>query len=406
MAAHPAPSALHLLWRRLPQGPRRALLRRGSAWLAPRPDQPPPAVRLGVAVAGELDRASGLGEGARLYLRGLEALGVSCWEAGEGRPPPPPGVPLVLHVNAAALPLAMLRLGRRLLAGRRLIGVWPWELPVVPESWAAGFGFVHEVWAPSRFSAAAIERAMPPAFAQRRVRVVPYPVACGETPVAPRDRAALGLPADAVVTLVAFNLASSFERKNPLGAIAAHQAAFGTRPDRVLLLRVGNPAHFPGDFERLQQAAAPLPNVRLDTRTLPREEAQAIMAVCDIVLSLHRSEGFGLVPAEAMMWGKPVVATAWSGTEDFLDASCSIPVPARLVPATDPRGVFAAAGATWAEPNLAAAAAALRRLAEDPGERRRLGAAARQAAPVRLGPAALAEAVRGLGLPVPGLPLG
>ena len=35
------------------------------------------------------------------------------------------------------------------------------------------------------------------------------------------DRAAFGLPADALVVLVAFNLASSFERKNPLAAIAA-----------------------------------------------------------------------------------------------------------------------------------------------------------------------------------------
>ncbi len=392
---------LHRLWRGLPQGPRRALLGHGAALLAPRPDQPAPPGRRGVAVGGELDRASGLGEGARLYLAGLRALGIECWEAGADRPIPPDGAPLILHVNPAALPLAMLRLGRGLLRGRRIIGVWPWELQVVPASWRVGFDYVHEVWAPSRFSANAVKAAMPAGFGQPDVAVVPYPVACQPPTPAPLGRAALGLPENAVITLVVFNLASSFERKNPLGAIAAHRAAFGDRADRLLLMRVGNPDHFPGDFERLQAAAADLPNVRFDTRTLVRDEAHAVMQACDIILSLHRSEGFGLVPAEAMLLNKPVVATAWSGTVDFIDDTCGIPVPARLVPAVDPRGVFDAPGALWAEPDIAAAAAALRRLADDPGLRRQLGAAAKASATVALGSAALGAAVRGLGQMVP-----
>ena len=65
---------------------------------------------------------------------------------------------------------------------------------------------------------------------------------------APLDRPAFGLPDDAVVVLVSFNLASSLERKNPYAAIAAFRAAFGDRPDRVLLLKVGNPGHFPSEF--------------------------------------------------------------------------------------------------------------------------------------------------------------
>jgi glycosyltransferase involved in cell wall biosynthesis len=144
-----------------------------------------------------------------------------------------------------------------------------------------------------------------------------------------------------------------------------------------------------------------MPNVRFDTRTLARDDAHAVMAACDIVLSLHRSEGFGLVPAEAMLLEKPVVATAWSGPVDFIDSAWAIPVPARLVPAVDPRGVFQAPGAVWADPDVGEAAAALQRLAEDPGLRRRLGLAARSAAMGRLGAAPLATAVRGLGLTVP-----
>ncbi len=394
----PGPSLhpLHRLWRGLPREARRRWLVQGSAWLAPHPDQPAPPARAGIAVAGELDRASGLGEGARLMLHGLAALGVPAWAMRRGAPAPG-GAPLVLHVSAPQVPLALLRLGRAALRGRRVVGYWAWELPVAPESWRAGVQFVHEAWAPSRFAAAALEPLLP-----GRVRVVPHPVAAHPPRPSALGRAELGLPEDAVITLVAFSLASSFERKNPLGAIAAHRLAFGDRADRVLLLRVGDPHHFPADFARLRAAAAP--NIRIDTLTRPAADHFALMAACDIVLSLHRSEGFGLVMAEAMLLGVPVVATDWSGNVDFMDAGCAATVPARLVPADDPRGVYRVPGAMWAEPDLAAAAAHLVRLAEDAVARRALGRAGQAAARARLGPGALGAAVRGLGLPVAGLP--
>ena len=74
-------------------------------------------------------------------------------------------------------------------------------------------------------------------------------------------------------------------------------------------------------------------------------------------------------------------------------------VPARLIPADDPRGVFVAPGALWAEPDLTVAIAHLVRLADDASARRALGRAGQAAARVRLGPGPLAAAVCSLGLP-------
>ncbi len=383
---------LHRLWRGLPQEPRRRLLAGGTALLAPRPDRPAPPVLHGIAVGGELDRASGLGEGARLMLHGLQALGVPCWPLRPGAAVPP-GAALVLHATAPGMALALLRLGRAAVRGRRVVGYWAWELPVAPDAWRAGPPFVHEVWAPSRFSAAALQPLLP-----GRVQVVPHPVAAHPPVPSALRRADFGLPEDAVVTLASFSLASSFERKNPLGAIAAHRLAFGARGDRLLLLRVGDPHHFPADFAQVRDAAAALPNVRLDTRTLPAADMHALTLACDTVLSLHRSEGFGLVPAEAMLLGVPVVATGWSGNMEYMDPGCAALVPYALVPARDPRGVFEAPGAVWAEPDLGTAAAQLARLAGDPAARRALGLAGQAAARRRLGTGPLAEAVRGLGL--------
>jgi glycosyltransferase involved in cell wall biosynthesis len=209
------------------------------------------------------------------------------------------------------------------------------------------------------------------------------------------------LPDGAVVILVSFNLASSMARKNPMAAIAAFRAAFGDRPDRILLMKVGHPHHFPTEFAKLA-AAATGPNIRLETWNLSTADNHALIAAADIVLSLHRSEGFGLVPAEAMLLGKPVIATAWSGNIDFMDADSAALVGYRLVPARDPRGTYDIADAVWAEPDVAEAVAHLQRLADDAAARRELGARARLAAHARLGSEPLAAAVRALGIHHPG----
>lgn len=399
---------LHRAWRALPAGPRRRALASAAALLAPRLTQPPPRATSGVIVGGELTRASGLGESARLMLRALDVLGVPNWPLDIGallpahsddiefsgtRARAPADAALVLHVNAPLLPLVLARLPRHIARDRRIIGYWAWELPVVPADWRSGARFVHEAWAPSDFTAQALAPLL-----DGRVRTVPHALAAAPPVPAAMDRAAFGLPEDAVIVLIAFNLASSFERKNPLAAIAAFRAAFGDRADRRLVLKAGNVDHAPADFARLTAAITGAPNITLETRAFPTAEAHALTACADIVLSLHRSEGFGLVPAEAMLLGRPVVATGWSGNMTFMDADCAALVGYRLVPAHDKRGVYEVPGAVWAEPDIGEAASHLARLADDAALRARLGEAGRVAAHARLGTERLREAVRVLGV--------
>ncbi len=408
--AHTSPQLrlTHRLWRVLPAGPRRRALSSATAMMAPHPDRQPPPARGGVAVAGELGRPSGLGESARLMLLGLAGMGVASLPLDFGDPVararravaiPPPAMPLVMHVNAPLLPLALLRGPRRLIAGRRVIGYWSWELPTMPPAWKIGLGFVHEVWVNSEFAASAVA-SMLPSGSQIAVRSVPPPIAISPPVPSGLGRADFGLPADAVITLVSFSLASSFERKNPLAAIAAHRAAFGNRADRILLVKVTHAGEFPRDYLALREAARGLDNVRFEIRTFNAPDRHALTACADIVLSLHRSEGFGLVPAEAMLLGIPVVATNWSATTEFMDETSARLVSYRLVPAVDPRGVFEAPGAVWADADIEDAAAKLRELADDRESRRMLGAAGRRMATERLGDRQLRMAVRSLGLAI------
>ena len=73
-----------------------------------------------------------------------------------------------------------------------------------------------------------------------------------------------------------------------------------------------------------------------------------------------------LVLAEAMALGLPVIGTAYSGSADFLNPDTGYPVPFTLVPVKS--GEYPDhAGQVWAEPDVDAAAAAMRAIVERPG---------------------------------------
>jgi glycosyltransferase involved in cell wall biosynthesis len=364
----------HRLWSLLPRSARREALFGAMALLAPRPDRPVPEGRGSLTVAGFFTAATGLGSATRRLTEGLRQAGLDpvavdltrALRQRAGATPPPPAVPvpegpgtLLVHVNGPMLPWALFALGRRAVAGKRVIAVWNWELPELPADWSRGFAACHEIWVGSHFVAEACRRPGGPP-----VRVVPYPVPQPEP--APLGRAAFDLPEAAFVSLVVFDATSSLARKNPAGAIAAHRLAFGDRPDRILVLKTHATAEAGPAWAAVASEAAASPNIRILDRHLSRAELWALMAASDAVVSLHRSEGFGFAIAEAMALGRAVVATGWSGNVDFMTGPGAFPVPWTLVPARDPQETYDMPGACWAEPDTGAAAALLAELADRP----------------------------------------
>src|SRR5215472_9310647 len=370
------------LWRRLPHGTRQRILFDASRVLAPRPARAPHG-GMPIAIAGLLSTASGVGEGARLAYAALDAAGLAPGAFdlspafGQVELPPDPArralVPgegsLIVHVNAPYLPHALWALGRARIAARRIIGYWAWELPQLPPSWRGAVPFLHEIWVPSTFTAEAVR-----ATIDRPVRVVPHPLPT--TAPTPGMRTRLGLPADALVVLNVFHLGSAFSRKNPIAAVRAFRQAFGDVQNRVLAIKLVDNGAAPWALRALKEAIGDAGNIRVIDGMLSAADMAGLVAASDIVISLHRSEGFGLVPAEGMRFGKPVVATNWSGNLEFMSAQNSALVRCSLVPVDDPEGAIDGAGQVWAEADVDDAAQWLRRLADDAALRARLGAAA------------------------------
>ena len=335
-----------------------------------------------VKIVGYFAGSHGIAASARLAARAFEALGVPVeridvtdakldW-SGRLAEPVTAGA-WIFHLNPPELLAALACLGPKQLIGPRY-GYWAYELPRAPARWLKDAALVEEVWAPSRYTADALAGAAAP------VRVVPHPLFLEDyAKVAPAPRRA------AFQGVCVFDFNSSLARKNPHGAVEAWRRAFGDDLACELTLKAQNGAAFPDALATLQAKAAA--NVRVIDAIWPYDEVQSLIAGADVLISLHRAEGFGLTSAEAMALGTPVLATAFSGVLDFMDVDCALLVPCTQSPVDDPQGVYRSR-LTWAEPNLAVAAAELGRLRLDPALGRRLAQAARKRVAAQLSPQA------------------
>lgn len=328
----------------------------------------------GVSIIGHARGALGIGEDCRMAVRALQEAGVPValldvpvpGDAADGglrtllTDAPPYAATLLCLTGFASLEL-FAREGGRFWEGRRIIGLWPWELPRWPARFKAAFDLVEELWAASTFAAEAYGDAPVP------VRHLPPAVAVSPAPL---SRADFGLPDGIFLFHAGFDGNSTLARKNPMGAIAAFQTAFPrARRDVGLVVKAMN---LPKG-SALHDAIRDDPRIRLIDKCLPRSGAEALLACCDAHLALHRAEGFGRIPAEALALGLPVIATGWSGTADYLTAETGFPVAYSLVPV--PPGAYPfAEGQHWAEPDIAHAARLMRQVADDPHAARAIAA--------------------------------
>ena len=175
------------------------------------------------------------------------------------------------------------------------------------------------------------------------------------------------------------DLHSSAERKNLIGAIDIYMRAFPQPDGQRLIVKVRNDRAHPVFLTRARQAAKGRPDIQFLTEDLSAEDTRRLIASCDLVLSPHRAEGFGLTLAEAFLAGVPALATNWSGNMDFMADLPELLIASTLEPVRDAYRLYRARGQKWAEPDLHDAATKLRALAASPDLRTRLAAAGRAA---------------------------
>lgn len=333
-------------------------------------------------VSGFFNDTSGIGRAGRLTLDRLRACGLTpivddlrhsfrhVFRAGKAFATNDDGGVWFIHANAPESLIALLAHGVKSWSGRYRIGYWAWETSCVSAFWVWVAPFFHEIWVPSRFVYDALYEGFRRANRADlivRVHIMPHPVAVDIE--AKPDRARFGLNPYACEILCLYDVNSASTRKNPQGVICAWLLAFPeTVPFVSLRLKVQNLSHDLKTHKQLQQLIKSRTDISLIDTVFDDKGMASFLASFDGLISLHKSEGFGLSLAEAMSMGVTVIATGWSGNLDFMNADNSYLVDYRLIPVSDPSGSYGGLFGKedpkqlWAEPNTASAAAALKRL--------------------------------------------
>lgn len=176
------------------------------------------------------------------------------------------------------------------------------------------------------------------------------------------------LPNDAFAVFFNFSWGSSIIRKNPEALAKAFSAAFPKNKNVWLVLKTTAADLWKEDVRRFLSCANSLgitDRLRIIDENLQMDEVLDLTAAMDIYASLHRGEGLGLGMLEAMSLGVPIVATAYGGNMDFVNAKTAFPIPFTLQEWSVGCG-FPRHMGEWAEVDIAAAASTLKALYDNP----------------------------------------
>ncbi len=373
----------------------RAALARGAGQLAKVPQ--------GINLVGYIRADMGLGVAVRGFAAAFEAAGVPFnvinMEHGNSSPQTDHSWShkevresrydiTVVSVNPDNSFYLRTQISPEILGDRYVIANWFWELPEMPDEWLAEFEYTDEVWTATNFVREAISRKAP-------VPVVRVPPAVQLSHAAQRfSRAQLGLPEQRFLFLAMFDTRSVLERKNPLGVLRAFKSAFARDDANVgLVLKFNNPDYEQPLLRELREELRGCENVFLIDRLLSRDEISSLIGECDCFVSLHRSEGFGLAPAEAMSLGKPAIVTNWSGNTDYMTDDNCIAIDYELVQLGRDYGPYKA-HQRWAEPDLEQATHWMKRIVAEPELARQIGLRGQQTIHSEFSPQAVGKIVQ------------
>ncbi len=260
------------------------------------------------------------------------------------------------------------------------IAYWAWELDKFRPEWMITMSHLDEVWCPSEFIKNAIENSEGYELNPIPVKVLPIPHEKKQIVEKKGEQKSDLLykifdehkKTKSFVFLVAFDFHSYIERKNPEGAIKAFLDAFPAADDKKMKYRLIVKSHFgtSNDIEEMRKVANHDPRVTFLNELLSDSDNQKLYEHQDCFLSLHRSEGYGMVILETLSNGIPVIATDYSGNVDFFAViphfhdQCAFPVSYKIVELEGTFGPYEQ-GNHWAEPNHDSAVEAMRKVVKN-----------------------------------------
>lgn len=353
---------------------------------------------LGINIAGYINGEFGIGEGVRANIRAVEAAEIPFSINNFTRSPhrkrdttyqnfsdDNPHPVNLIQVNADEVATFIKHTDSSYFENKYNIGFWAWELPQFPPEWQPAFNHFDEIWTYSNHCAEAISAVSPIPV----IKVMPS-ISLAQSAL---EREALNLPKHKFIFLFVFDFSSRIERKNPLAVIQAFKQAFGEDERVLLIVKSSNSKNFEEAQTSLNSAIANHSNIKHLDGYLSKEKINGLLYNCDCYVSLHRCEGFGLTMAEAMFYGKPVIATGYSSNTEFMNVGNSFLVKYKLISIEQDCGPYKK-GNVWAAPDVEHAASLMRYVFNNSQEAQQIGAIAAEEIKSLLDPQVTGDKIR------------
>jgi len=180
-----------------------------------------------------------------------------------------------------------------------------WEASDLPVTYRRSLALVQEVWTCSEYCVGIIKKYHP------RVFRIPHTIE--------REQSSHNLDDVIIRRLICCNsryyyflniARTSILRKNVSGLVHTFEATASSMPDARLIIKGAI------DGPRIQSQD---PRILYLPMTLSESQINALYKLADVYVSAHHSEGWGLTLSDAILFGKPVVATGYSGNLEFMD---------------------------------------------------------------------------------------
>jgi glycosyltransferase involved in cell wall biosynthesis len=274
------------------------------------------------------------------------------------------------------------------LTNRRNIVHWQWEFDVITDKLRSLPNFIDEIWTISNFSSKAFKS------------IFDVPIHICPQLINPQinesiDRDQFGLDRDVFYFVFIFDGESSVLRKNPFAVIDAFYSAFSkSNQDVGLVLKFYNLSA--SSLKMLHSRTDSDTRVKIINRLLPYRDIISLLASTDCLISLHRSEGFGRIMAEAMALGKPVIASNYSGNLDYMNHNNSLLVDGNLIQTNigDYQSIDCSKNFYWFDPDIHHAGELMKKCYENVSLRRSLSECASRDIAKFYGPANIANFVK------------
>jgi glycosyltransferase involved in cell wall biosynthesis len=279
----------------------------------------------------------------------------------------------IYKVNADQLPIVKKQVQKYLNRPQLTINMPAWELSKFPDKWIFNLRDIDEIWVESEFVCDSLRSVV-------SVPVIKMSPAIFVDDVVTLNRARFQIPDRSFAFHFNFDFASFSSRKNPQAVIKTYNIArekYFRDLDTVLVIKARGYDPEGTSYQKLKDLVGEDRDVIIINEDLTHPEALGLMQCCDCYVSLHRSEGFGYTLAEAMLLNKPVIATNYSGTTDFINHDTGFPVDYQLIDLKPDEYPFAE-GQKWADPDLDRAAWIMNYIVNNPQETKKVANAGRQ----------------------------